>query len=105
MGINSESKNVKLFVNGVPVPTVSELSELQELQDSEMISEVESPFDLEVNLTLKIQIPKHWRCKTRKRFVKLLMSRGMSRNVAQRLAHNLRGAMPYGALWLGYFAF
>lgn len=48
--------------------------------------------------SLNIRIPKNWRCDNKKRFIKLLMSYGCSRNDACELAtivQNPAGAMSY----------
>ena len=41
-----------------------------------------TPTELEGRFTVTLKYPKQMRCKSRKRYVKLLMSRGYSRNVA-----------------------
>ena len=47
---------------------------------------------------------KRWRCKGRRRFIKLLMSKGISRNEAGSVARAARIAgVPYGELWRDYF--
>lgn len=54
--------------------------------------------------TMYIKMPKHWRCKSRRRFIKLLMSKGISRNQAERVAGAARAAgVPYGELWRSRF--
>lgn len=55
-----------------------------------------------VGFTLEIKIPKRWRCRSRKRFIKLIMSEGISRNYAERLADFVRGWMPYREAWREY---
>ena len=55
-----------------------------------------------MGFTLKIEVPKRWRCRSRKRFIKLMMSEGISRNYAERLADIVRGWMPYGKAWREY---
>ncbi len=50
------------------------------------------------------RLAKNWRCKSRKRFIKLLMSKGISRNEAESVAKVARIAgVPYGELWRCYF--
>ena len=56
----------------------------------------------EVEFAFTIKAPKRWRCKNRKRFIKLMMSEGISRNYAERLADIVRGWMPYGKAWREY---
>ena len=54
--------------------------------------------------TIHIKTPKRWRCRGRKRFIKLLMSKGISRNQARSVAGVARIAgVPYGELWRSYF--
>lgn len=55
-----------------------------------------------VGFTLTLKTPKRWRCRGRKRFIKLMMSEGISRNYAERLADFVRGWMPYGRAWREY---
>lgn len=54
--------------------------------------------------TMHIKTPKRWSCRGRKRFIKLLMSKGISRNQAGSVAGVSRIAgVPYGELWRSYF--
>lgn len=57
-----------------------------------------------MELTVQIKTPKHWRCRSRKRFVKLLMStKKLSRNEAERVAQAARiMRVPYGEAWWTY---
>mgnify|MGYP001029434765 FL=1 len=55
-----------------------------------------------MEFTMHIKTPKRWRCRGRKRFIKLMMSEGVSRNYAERLADFVRGWMPYGEAWREY---
>ena len=52
--------------------------------------------------TLYFKIPKRWRCKSRKRFIKLMMSEGISRNNAERIVDFTRGLMSYREAWSNY---
>lgn len=57
-----------------------------------------------MEFTMYIKTPKRWRCRGRKRFVKLLMSMGISRNQAESVAGVAKIAgVPYGELWRSYF--
>ena len=57
-----------------------------------------------VEFTAHFKTPKRWRCGSRKRFIKLLMSEGISRNQAGSVARVARIAgVPYGELWRDYF--
>lgn len=55
-----------------------------------------------MEFSMKIKGPKHCRCMSRKRFIKLMMSEGIERNYAERLADFVRGWMPYGEAWWEY---
>lgn len=55
-----------------------------------------------VTFTLTIEVPKRWHCRSRKRFIKLMMSEGISWNYAERLADFVREWMPYGKAWWEY---
>ena len=55
-----------------------------------------------VEFKMYFKTPKRWRCRSRKRFIKLMMSEGISRNYAERLADLVRGWMPYREAWREY---
>lgn len=55
------------------------------------------PMELEFSIR-QVKTPKYWRCGTRKRFVKILMSEGCNRNMANDLAlyvQRMRGRLSY----------
>ncbi len=57
-----------------------------------------------MEFTVQAKPPKNWRCRSRKRFIKLLMSKGISRNEAESVARVARIAgVTYRELWQGYF--
>lgn len=56
----------------------------------------------QVEFTVYFKAQKRWSCKSRKRFIKLMMSEGISRNYAERLADFVRGWMPYREAWREY---
>ena len=56
----------------------------------------------EVEFTVYFKVQKRRSCKSRKRFIKLMMSEGISRNYAEQLADFVRGWMPYGKAWREY---
>ena len=56
----------------------------------------------QVEFTVHFKTPKRWRCRGRKRFIKLMMSEGISRNNAERMADFMRGWIPYGEAWRNY---
>lgn len=61
-----------------------------------------------LTLAMNIGIPKGWRCGSRKRFIKLLMSYGCSRNTAAEFAALLKnpaGANSYQKLFFAAVAF
>ena len=55
-----------------------------------------------MRVTISVKPGKHWRCRSRKRFIKLMMSEGIDRNHARWLADFMRGWMPYGEAWRAY---
>lgn len=58
----------------------------------------------QMEFTVHFKVQKRWRCQGRKRFVKLLMSMGISRNQAESVAGVAKIAgVPYGELWRSYF--
>lgn len=93
-----------LYVNGIPFGKVKEFrfeeafqEELEELQN--MIKKIE-PF--QVTGTLKEE--KYLRCTSKKRLVKLLMSKGIGRNLAESYACYMQKitSKPYQTIWLYY---
>ena len=56
----------------------------------------------QVEFAVHFKTPKRLRCRSRKRFIKLMMSEGVSRNTAAWLADFVRGWMPYGRAWREY---
>ena len=52
-----------------------------------------------MEFTVPFKTPKRWRCGSRKRFIKLMMSEGIGRNSAEWLADFTRTLMPYGEAW------
>ena len=80
-----------------------EFYEIGELPEIETF--VEGKKDLgrayEVSCTFHTKIPKHLRCKSRKRYIKLLMSKGESREMAVFLADFVRDCgYSYADAWL-----
>ncbi|NCE63058.1 hypothetical protein D1159_00330 [Pseudoflavonifractor sp. 524-17] len=55
-----------------------------------------------VEFTMTVKTPKRWRCQSRKRFIKLMMSEGIGRNHAEWMADFVRGWMPYREAWREY---
>ena len=58
-----------------------------------------------MEIVMHVKVPKRWRCRGRKRFIKLMMSEGISRNGAVWLADFIRKLMPYGEAWRQYALF
>ena len=56
----------------------------------------------QMEFTAHFKVQKRWSCKSRKRFIKLMMSEGISKNYAERLADFVRGWMPYREAWRKY---
>ena len=54
---------------------------------------------MEFTVTVQAKTPKRWRCRGRKRYIKLMRSEGSTRNYAERLADFTRTLMPYGEAW------
>ena len=53
-----------------------------------------------MSATIDVKPPKHWSCRSRKRFIKLMMGEGWTRNWAEALAHLVRGSkIPYSEAW------
>jgi len=56
------------------------------------------------SMTISVKPVRDWRCRSRKRFIKLLMSKGISRNEAESVARAARIAgVQYRELWQSYF--
>lgn len=87
----------RLYLNGEPV-TMGQLPEITLATDAPepagMISKMEQ-------ITMTFKTPKRWRCRSRKRFIKLVMSEGVSRNYAEWLAYFTRKwlQVSYGEAW------
>ena len=102
MGPESENNHIMYEVD-VPVTPKKILEALQEITISVDAPEPDNMPMLEpmevVEFTVQVKMPKHWRCRRRKWFIKLMMSEGITRNYAERLADFTRTLMPYGEAW------
>lgn len=79
-----------VIMDGQPVRIEPELAEVISAPDAG-ISDVYYDDLFSVNtLSVKVKLPKNMRCGSRKRFVKLLMSRGAKRDVAAAVAEHVR---------------
>lgn len=86
---DSEKKAVKVYmmVDGQPVEISPDIAEITYSED-EQSNDI---FDFgECEITMRVKRAKRMRCGSRKRFVKLLMSRGINRNTAQLIARTVR---------------
>lgn len=103
--VEPENKTVlhdfTMFLGGVPVMRV-DIELTRSGQPAEGPGPVRTMPCECVGGSLTVRNPKRWRCRSRKRFVKLMMSEGVSRNSAEWLASFVRGWKPYGEAWLGH---
>lgn len=104
MGTENESAlmNGTLYLNGEPV-VIGELPEITVPADEPGPGRILADPSLEMTFTFTWKTPKRWRCRNRKRFIKLMMSEGISRNGAVWLADFIRKMMPYKEAWRKYF--
>lgn len=88
-----------MFLGGVPVIRV-DIELTRSGQPAEGPGPVRTMPCECVGGSLTVRNPKRWRCRSRKRFVKLMMSEGIGRNSAEWLAGFVRGWIPYEEAWL-----
>lgn len=101
MGPESKNEDYTLCLDGMPIAWREPLPEITVREEG--VAELAGGLVCEpVEFTAHFKTPKRWRCKNRKRFIKLMMSEGISRNYAERLADFVRGWMPYGKAWREY---
>ena len=101
MGPESKNEDYTLCLDGMPIAWREPLPEITVREEG--VAELAGGRVCEpVEFTAHFKTPKRWRCKNRKRFIKLMMSEGISRNYAERLADFVRGWMPYGKAWREY---
>lgn len=105
--MGSENKvdlgNCTLYLDGKPIAwgqgELPEVTVPADVPKPESIALCES-----MEFTMHSKAPKRWRCKSRRRFIKLLMSYGISRNRAESMAKVARIAgIPYRELWRSFF--
>lgn len=91
-----------LYLDGEPIATGT----IKQLPEITVAADAPEPdmhlADLSLEITGYFKTPKRWRCRGRKRFIKLMMSEGISRNGAVWLADFIRKMMPYGEAWRQY---
>ncbi len=106
MGETNELSNGKLYANdGMVWKEVGRLSEMDISEGSEEFSNL--PLGMTFRGDFKFKLPKFWRCKNRKRFKKLMMSLGYSRDLVETYFHlygwmrkNIKEYNPsYQELW------
>ena len=100
MGTESES-SYTVYLDGVPI-TPGQLPEITVPADEPGPGRILADPSLKMKFTFTWKTPKRWRCRSRKRFIKLMMSEGISRNGAVWLADFMRKMMPYGEAWRQY---
>ncbi len=104
---NGEAESLVLYTaDGQRIGTIRDLRDLPEVtvQAGKEIAPAMCPAMAELHGTLTARLVKNWCCRSRKRFIKLLMSKGIRRNEAASVAKVARIAgVPYGELWQGYF--
>lgn len=85
----SGKKGIKFYmmVDGQEVEVKPDFAEIT-FTDTEDQQRNNNPILDNCEFSMQVKLPKSMRCKSRKRFVKLLMASGISRNVAQALARS-----------------
>lgn len=98
MGPESENRYT-VYLDGVPIDQekIVNVSLTMEAQEPDSVLAGQS-----LEFTMHYKTPKRWRCRSRKRFIKLMMSEGIGRNYAELLADFVRGWMPYREAWREY---
>lgn len=85
----------KMYTNCIPVIT-AEPGPVTSIEDDD---ETRSLLPTVITFTGTFKVSKAWRrigvCKSRKRFIKLLMSKGYDRNTANRIAEEARALYSY----------
>ena len=87
MGPEEQKRNFMIYCNGQPVAEFSRIDEMAEITITDPDAEPAIIGALgPVAFSARISIPKQWRCRSRKRFIKLLMAHGCPRNDAAEIA-------------------
>lgn len=89
-----------LYLDGEPMEQIGTLPEITLNENAQALK---ITLGKTQTITMEIKMPKRWRCRSRKRFIKLMMSEGINRNYAEWLADFVRELMPYGEAWRQYF--
>jgi len=101
---DSEVEGLVLYtVDGEKIGKIQNLAEVTVSAGKEIAS-VMGPAMAGLSMTISVKPAKGWRCRSRKRFIKLLMSKGYSRNYAVRFAARARRVgIPYQDIWRTWF--
>lgn len=78
---------ISIFYNGEPlaIPPGGNLPEITLAPDCD--GSIDSPLaESSLSVTMELKIKKAWRCHSRKRFIKILMGHGFTRNQAAEIA-------------------
>ena len=100
MGPESKS-NYILYMHGVlndalTIPgIIHEITVPMDALNPEIMPLLLKPMEFSVT----VKTPKRWRCRSRKRYIKLLMSEGVRRKRAKILAYFVQARMSYGEAW------
>lgn len=107
MGPENESAlmNGTLYLDGEPIAIGTMDLDAPEPKGNYRKLRCRAFADLSLEMKFTFKPPKRWRCRSRKRFIKLMMSEGINRNYAEWLADFVRAFMPYGEAWRQYVLF
>lgn len=104
---DSVAEGLVLYMSdGQRIGTIQDLRNLPEVTVAAEngIASVMCPEIAEFSATFSVKMPKQWNCKGRKRFIKLVISMGYSRNYAVRFAEWARKVgIPYQDIWRTWF--
>ena len=92
MGTENES-SYTVYLDGVPI-TPGPLPEVTVTADATE-QNGPPPWWMSMQGKIKVKILKRWRCRGRKRFIKLMMSEGLSRNDAEQETDFVKAWMRY----------
>ncbi len=102
---NSKTGGLDLYkADGTKIGKIHDLAEVT-VSAGKQIESVMCPAMAGFSATINVKCPKHWRCGSRKRFIKLMMSEGITRNYAERLADFTRRLMPYQEAWRNHLLY
>ncbi len=101
---SSEAEDIVLYTaDGEKIGKIWDLVEAT-VQAGKEITSVMCPAMVDLSMEIIVKPPRNWFCRSRKRFIKLLMSKGISRNEAESVAKVARIAgVPYRELWQAWF--